>query len=282
MKGLCIIGKNSIYSEVAQGMYRLRKLNMGHTINFLYYDNKEIINNKLLLIELKDRENKNNENKKINLEYQIIKSNLRKNRDNSKINQLYIRDEFKKFKNEKYDIRYFEKVKYYILENVNVADKNKIFENIFYDDEFSNLSEDITNNILKLVYNLNSYNNDRITEIEKLTLKEVEKSYEKISNLFTFKKEEIIEFEFIDYSLINETKIKYDNFIDYLPNIFTQVNGINFINNKSGYLFVYKNDKILVIPGYLIIYYEKTIPCRSCWSYFVRNSQCLFYHANAR
>ena len=78
--------------------------------------------------------------------------------------------------------------------------------------------------LLVALYNLNSYNNDHTIEIEKLTLKEVEKSYEKVSNLTTFKKEDIIEFEFIDYSLINEIKIKHDNFIDYLPNIFTQVN----------------------------------------------------------
>jgi hypothetical protein len=257
MKGLCIIGKNSIYSEVAQGMYRLRKLNMGHSINFLYYDEIGIINKKSLLKELKDRETKNNENKKINLEYQIIKSDLRKIRNKSEINKLYISEEFKNFKNEKYDIRYFEKVKYYTLEEINVDDINNIFKNIFYDDEFITLSEDIKKNILKLVYNLNSYNNDHTIEIEKLTLKEVEKSYEKVSNLTTFKKEDIIEFEFIDYSLINEIKIKHDNFIDYLPNIFTQVNGIDFIHNKSGYLFVYKNEKILVIPGYLIIYYDK-------------------------
>jgi len=257
MKGLCIIGKNSIYSEVAQGMYRLRKLNMGHSIDFLYYDELGKINNKSLLKKLKDRENINNENKKINLEYQIIKSDLRKNRDKTEINKLYISEEYTNFKNPKYDIRYFEKVKYYTSEEIDVKDINNIFKNIFYDTELSQLSENIKKNILKLVYNLNSYNSDHVTEIEKLTLKEVEKSYDKVSNLITFKKEDIIEFEYIDYSLINETKIEYDNFIDYLPNIFTQVNGIDFSNNKSGYLFVYKNNKILIIPGYLIIYYEK-------------------------
>ena len=43
MKGLCIINDNSLYSEIAQGMYRLRKLNMGHSIIFLYKNNTKTI-----------------------------------------------------------------------------------------------------------------------------------------------------------------------------------------------------------------------------------------------
>jgi hypothetical protein len=38
-----------------------------------------------------------------------------------------------------------------------------------------------------------------------------------------------------------------------LPNIFVQNNGLNFSNNKSGLLFVYINEKFLIIPGYMIM-----------------------------
>ena len=35
MKGLCIIDEYSYYSQIAQAMFRLRKLNMGHSIDFI-------------------------------------------------------------------------------------------------------------------------------------------------------------------------------------------------------------------------------------------------------
>ncbi len=34
IRGLCIIDKNSLYTTIAQAIFRLRKLNMGHTIDF--------------------------------------------------------------------------------------------------------------------------------------------------------------------------------------------------------------------------------------------------------
>jgi hypothetical protein len=36
LKGLCIIDKNSLYTDVAQGIFRLRKINLGHTVSFLF------------------------------------------------------------------------------------------------------------------------------------------------------------------------------------------------------------------------------------------------------
>ena len=55
MKGLCIIDDLSIYSQVAQAMFRLRKLNMGHKIEFIYIDKDETLelNNKKLYNLLK-------------------------------------------------------------------------------------------------------------------------------------------------------------------------------------------------------------------------------------
>jgi hypothetical protein len=49
LKGLCTLDKTTTYKDVAQGMYRLRKLNIGHSINF-YVDN--IDNNEQLLERL--------------------------------------------------------------------------------------------------------------------------------------------------------------------------------------------------------------------------------------
>jgi hypothetical protein len=76
-------------------------------------------------------------------------------------------------------------------------------------------------------------------------------------------------FEYIDYKfLLNFSNVKFftdfsielgDN-IRYLPNIFTQVVGYKFINNETGYLFVYIHNNILIIPGYLIIYFYYEYP----------------------
>ena len=244
MKGLCIIDNNSIYSVVAQGMYRLRKLNMGHTINFLYKNNIEFINNIKLFDDLRKKEKEYNDSMKINLEYQILKSNIRKKR-------------VKKIEDKEYDSRYYEKIKYYNLDKIDTT----AFDQIFDYEELEKINENIIKNIPKLVYNLNSYDSSHVIQIEsdKITLKkkDVEVKKEKIISSLELNKEDVIKFEFKDYSKINdESKIIYDSNIEYLPNIFTQVNGIQFINNNSGYLFVYINNKILIIPGYLIIYYN--------------------------
>jgi hypothetical protein len=261
MKGLCIINDNSLYSEIAQGMYRLRKLNMGHSIIFLYKNNTKTITKDNLFDELIKREETYNKSKKINLEYQILKSDLRKKRN---FDEIQVKYKDNKYKNDKYDIRYFEKVKYYNLENM-ILDDVKVFEEIFYDEEKKSIPAEIIKNIARLVYNLNSYDSSHIIEkstlieSEKTTLIESEKITlrENILNQSISKDKDIINFEFNDYSVINNSIIKYNPNIEYLPNIFTQVNGINFINNKSGYLFIYKDGKILLIPGYLITYYEE-------------------------
>ena len=51
MLGLCIIDEKTLYTTVAQAMFRLRKLNMGHRINF-YIINKEKID--IIINEPKD------------------------------------------------------------------------------------------------------------------------------------------------------------------------------------------------------------------------------------
>ena len=47
LHGLCIVDNLSYYSEVAQAMFRLRKLNLGHRISFILYKFWELIINEV-------------------------------------------------------------------------------------------------------------------------------------------------------------------------------------------------------------------------------------------
>ena len=52
LKGLCIVDNFSYYSEVAQAMFRLRKLNLGHSISFIFNNFYEENNVELDAIEI--------------------------------------------------------------------------------------------------------------------------------------------------------------------------------------------------------------------------------------
>ena len=74
LKGLCILDNNSTYTSVAQAIFRLRKINMGHSIDLLMsnFTTSDIIN-KLI----KNDENEKKAKQK-HMKFQIIKSNIRK------------------------------------------------------------------------------------------------------------------------------------------------------------------------------------------------------------
>jgi hypothetical protein len=75
LTGLCIINKYSLIEVVAQAMYRLRKLNMGHKIIFMYIDdNTEELNNQKLYELLKNNSNRKLEDQILLLKYQTFKA----------------------------------------------------------------------------------------------------------------------------------------------------------------------------------------------------------------
>ena len=55
LKGICLVDKHTTYKEVAQGIFRLRKLNLGHTV-ILYSKDDGITSEKIL----KDQEDDKN------------------------------------------------------------------------------------------------------------------------------------------------------------------------------------------------------------------------------
>jgi len=290
MKGICIINNLSNYSEIAQAIFRLRKINMGHSIDLLYVDNKPI-GEKLTSVQIlelllkNDNESKNG--KKLNLLYQTLKSDIRKSRNKKEIDKLYLYNE-KAADNilSKYDIRYFEKIKYYFKDAIE-TDFIRAFADIFFPNElemieikFKKYFNDIKQNIEKLVYNIDNqqnsfelnYDQDQMNDkkIDNKKLRLVDNQLNINKPLFS----DELYYEYVNYNPLLELfitraiellityTIELDKQIRYFPNIFTQVTTFNFIRNRTGYLFVYieERDIIIIIPGYMIIYFYKEYP----------------------
>lgn len=124
MNGLCFINKNITYTQVAQSIFRLRKLNMGHKITFIDINNKITSVTELLKLFITNEETEKI-NKEKYLTYQTIKSEIRKNKEDLI---------FKK--------RYEETKKYYFIDQIS-NDINDILNGIIITDEIdsNNLNE---------------------------------------------------------------------------------------------------------------------------------------------
>jgi hypothetical protein len=59
-----------------------------------------------------------------------------------------------------------------------------------------------------------------------------------------------------NYAEFIKNTIKISDIIRCLPNLFSQVNTYNFVENKSAFLFVYIHGLLLLIPGYLFIHFN--------------------------
>ena len=250
MKGLCIIDKLSEYSEVAQGIFRLRKINMGHSIDFLLLD--EYVSSEELLCILNNNEEQSKQEKKTYLIYQTIKSIIRKKTEN-----------------------YIEPIKYYHInydENISEILRGIISPKDFQTYNLNQFTE--INNleiIKKLVYNLDSCSTSNEQSNEKSNEQSKASSIELSTN--TLKSAIIFDELFYDYNKydfnildnlkdFNFATIELTNDINYLPNIFTISNPYIYSKNSSGFLFVYfiNYQKILIIPGYLIMYFYEKYP----------------------
>jgi hypothetical protein len=269
LKGLCIINNNTVYKEVAQGIFRLRKLNLGQSIDFIYinYNKTEtlsLLNSDQLIEKLIENENRNKENQKIYLDFQTHKSKIRKS-----------------IKLETTTHTYEENIKYIIdIPNIDELSKEKlieIFNQIFNNEELKTqstkiLSEDtnISENILKQYINI-IFNNDNlhsiecktekkhdielITQLNVLVNQKMLRSIKKVIYFLDFEKAIILSNSLLPDYLIE----KYKNIeIYYLPNIFFYINNDVYLN--TDFLFVLINSdsallQILIIPKYMIMYF---------------------------
>ena len=268
MNGLCIIDNDVRYTTIAQAMSRLRKLNYGHSITFLY-KNDNTISNKDLYQLFKNNDKNDKKNKKDYLIYQTIKSIIRKNKSieqfdntyNEKIKYYYNSDESNNIKillNMKND-EYLSKEQLYM-----------IFDSIFTEsdiDDNYNLFKNISTpkQLLKLLYSIDTYqsleqqrqqnqNQEQEQEQEQVRGQEYQQNKDvRIDTQFPLKSSDLNHYPI--YTELNDIAINLDNDIMYLPNIFIHSNNEDTNQNKDNYAFIIVNSKLLLIPGYLIAFY---------------------------
>ena len=263
LKGLCIIDSKSTYSIVAQSMFRLRKLNQGHSIDFLFINKPTNITSKELYSYLLCNEYSNQYNKIDYLNYQTIKSEIRKRRYQNKIEPVF-KDNFK------------EKVKHYYLESIpSIEQIDKIFEEIITKDEIETNELDelfgLINNqktLLKLVYKINSLACEQEQEQEKEKLKQIEITKSPDLNIVPFSinygfNDKLIDWsKFCTDSYLNKYAIRINDLISYLPNIYCAYDLYNYYPNYTSIIYVYiiPIGKVLVIPGYMLGYFINEYP----------------------
>ena len=260
MKGLCIIDINVRYTIVAQSMYRLRKLNMGHSIDFLFLgkiDNYEEPMNRNLFDLLNINEHNDKENKKDFLILQTIKSIIRKKKSGNTFNK----ENYKEPKHYFFNLTEMPNYDYYelgIFTQSEIIKYNLInlFSKILKNDSY-----------LKLIYNINSsiieqqYSQEEEHEKEEENEHEIQidtnKDYTRYENIKYFKFD-------LNFSTLNANfedlkkymiKINQECEIYFLANIFFITNIYSYEHQTSGYIFIYSNNKLYLIPGYMIINY---------------------------
>jgi len=264
IKGLCIIDHNSLYTTVAQAIFRLRKLNMGHSIDFNIV-NKSMNTTNELYNYLKKNDELSRKNKEKILLFQTLKSSIRKRKIISSKEQ---------FKN-----NYKEMIKYYYIKSNYLSEMSildKIIDIYNMTDIETVIYKSIKEKLNELVFNINSF--DIITqkkiniETEKNTEMENKKTNDKISikelsffPINCFLNEKI----YFKENFLDDIKINIDNSINIsinvfsLKGIFTSIDKIqseiyNFYYND--YMFVFHNNELTLINSTMMQYIYNKYP----------------------
>ena len=254
---MCIIDNKTLYTTVAQAVFRLRKLNIGHSINFylLNIDTTDIDSSEKLYRMLKHNDKVNMINKHDLLIFQTVKSIIRKN--------LPIKsgNDFKQ--------NYKEKIKYYYFEKTIDYDVKKLLDGIIDYEKATEIKmfKDINDeNILtRLIYNIDTLSHDVSIEQEKQQNTEIEIQRE--SNFVKNNQYRSSMAGKINYVLNNNVlnnieehvfniSVKLTDNVYCLINIFNESYPIykhKFIQHS---FFIYLETKkiLLLIPQYMLIY----------------------------
>jgi len=272
--GLCIIDNTSSYTIVAQSIFRLRKLNMGHRIDFNIH--RIDANNTLDLYDvLKKKDETSKKNKIQSLKFQTLKSLIRKKKS-GKLKET--------IDNSLFMDNYKEKIKYYFNFN---EDKANILVGII---DINNMTptekqiyDDIQNDISRLVYNISSTDIDIQQEQEQEQDQEHEQDIKKSDvpkkpelNHVLFETPSTILLKKDTYTNIFADDIKdkifmelnsYTTKIKFLINIFTLKNTYychKYIQTlygnhdtfkwKCDYMFILHNQHLYLINGSILQY----------------------------
>ena len=175
LNGVVILDKNNKYTEVAQAIYRMRKLNKGHTINIIMVDN-ESWNASNVIKLLEDNEKLYEENVKPLLNYQYLKYFVRKfithNYFETDLEPLYNMPK----ENIKNNTLIKQICKKKIMNNIitsGLADRTKTYR-YYINELYKQISRTSLDVLVNLVFNLNTTEVD----VKKQTTTEVEEEVE--------------------------------------------------------------------------------------------------------
>ena len=283
LHGLCIVDNLSYYSEVAQAIFRLRKLNLGHRISFVLnkitteeYNQQQLLDlfrqNEINLIN----QQKNNlnlqalksETRKNNLNLQALKSETRKNISDSNFKERYKETLFYYFKEDfpKHPLEIIfpteikeitKKLKFYELE---LSEINKIICDL--DFESTEIQHQVNTQIQ---HQVNSKQNTQI-QIQTQIKQNVSSNRYEIFEKYLFKN-----FEFIKniktIENYNNATFIIDEIISFLPNIFygnhsdytsNIRNRYMYSNNNLIFVFIHSVEKFILIPLFMVVYLYDT------------------------
>jgi hypothetical protein len=270
LHGLCIVDNLSYYSEVAQAMFRLRKLNLGHRISF-FLNKFDKTNTGDLLRHFRQNEDNLKEQQKNNLNLQALKSDIRKNR-----------------KDPIFMERYKEDLYYYFREDLNKNPLDLIYkpsENPIDLKQYELDLEGIKKIIFDIEFNTSSIQHQQKTQMQTETQSNTQlKTQTQIRKLESinvngydlFKKYIFKDFDFIKKinteEYFNQVTIQIDNIISFLPNIFwdnytdftsnlyvpNEKTWISFhsrnINKDLIFVYIHTVEKFILIPIFMVVY----------------------------
>jgi hypothetical protein len=248
MKALCYVSLNSKYSEVAQGMYRMRKLNAGQTIDLFLVDaDKDEPEMTISQLYKCFRDNQTNYvlASEPLLNFQTVKAIVRKEKQ-------------EKLERDKKINVYVETVKYYF---------EKITDNALdgiLDGNYTTLLEKYnleSEKLKELVYNIRS-NSQQTQQQKQQQVQQVQQdtnAFYKVQYKYYYYKSNI---NYNNVNLMNNqlnwsVKFKCSNNVYFLDDIF------DIYENKNGFCFVKLDDNnddlLLICAKHLTYFYDKKL-----------------------
>ena len=223
MHGLIIINDTNMLAEVAQGIFRLRNINIGHTIDFYLCSSIDLGEEKLnnLYKKLKENDKQNKKNLKYKAKLQILKFYQR-------MYFKYITDKYK-------ELVYYNTIKYLISGIENYYDEVDFNNTIIFNDfPKVNLKEFLGN---KLHINIEI---ETEKQIETIIEKQTEKQNKNKTNYFQLVNINATIKDYLSFNILNYGTPSYDNH-DILK--FDNFNIILSYEIQQNLLLYFKNNK---------------------------------------
>ena len=288
--GLCIIDLNMQYTVIAQAIFRLRKLNMGHTINFYINGTGKIGGGEELIKLLHENDDVSKKNKKSYLLLQNIKTLIRRDLiDKGTLITVAHLENTQYYFNLNYDNMTFMNVIKNINSLYNVEDStiNKYATHIKLNSDIG----DIKNKIINIVINIS------ITQSDDIVLDNQIDQQNEIGIQAAVNKDALdIQDVFEPYYKMSENILLEPNFDDatycsyFLSNMTIVIDTLNnnkiysfcnmnlyskFVENNydfyTNFIYVYLNENLILVPITYMMYlyninfvFDMSLVCLNC------------------